>query len=92
VPELDSRELGKMLWFNEVKDFGFISTEAGERLYVDGTGFVEGERPKGRCAGSVVSFHVAEEGGERRAEQTVLEPESSPRRARRHHGAGRGRG
>jgi cold shock CspA family protein len=80
-----------MLWFNEAKDFGFISTEAGERLYVHGTGFAEGERPKGRCAGTAVSFHVAGDGGERRAEHTVLEAESSPRRARRHHGAGRAR-
>jgi cold shock CspA family protein len=76
-----------MLWFNETKDFGFISTDAGQRLYVHGTGFAEGDRPKGRCAGKVVSFHVAGEGGERRAEQAVLEQESSPRRARRHHGA-----
>jgi cold shock CspA family protein len=81
-----------MLWFNETKDFGFMSTDAGQRLYVHGTGFAEGDRPKGRCAGKVVSFHVAGEGDERRAEHAVLEPESSPRRARRHHGAGRARG
>jgi len=80
-----------MLWFNEVKDFGFITTEAGERLYVDGTGFVRGGRPQGRCAGSVVSFHVTQDGEKRRAEQAVLEPEISPRRARRHHGANRPR-
>jgi cold shock CspA family protein len=80
-----------MLWFNETKDFGFISTEAGERLYVHGTGFAKGERPKGRCAGTLVSFQVALDGEQRRAEQTVLEPESSPRRARRHHGTNRPR-
>ena len=80
-----------MLWFNETKDFGFISTEAGERLYVHGTGFAEGERPQGRCAGKAVSFDLAEDGGQRRAEQAVFELEISPRRARRHHGAGRAR-
>jgi cold shock CspA family protein len=80
-----------MLWFNEVKDFGFISTEAGERLFVHGTGFERGDRPQGRCAGTAVSFQVTQNGGERRAERTVLEPEISPRRARRHHGAHRPR-
>jgi cold shock CspA family protein len=75
-----------MLWFNEVKDFGFISTEAGERLFVHGAGFAGGDRPKGRCAGLVVSFDVAQDAGNRRAENTVLEVETSPRRARLHHG------
>jgi cold shock CspA family protein len=80
-----------MLWFNEVKDFGFISTEAGERLYVHGSGFASGVRPKGRCAGTAVSLQIAQEGENRRAEETVLEAEISPRRARRHHGASRPR-
>ena len=80
-----------MLWFNEVKDFGFISTEAGERLFVHGTGFARGDRPQGRCAGTAVSFHVAQDGGTRKAEEAVLEAEISPRRARRHHGASRPR-
>jgi cold shock CspA family protein len=75
-----------MLWFNEVKDFGFISTEGGERLYVDGTGFAGGGPPKGRCAGLVVSFQVAQHRGNRRAENALLELEISPRRARLHHG------
>ena len=75
-----------MLWFNEVKYFGFISTEAGERLYVHGTGFAGGDPPKGRCAGLAVSFHVAQHAGNRRAENTVLELETAPRRARLHHG------
>lgn len=80
-----------MLWFNEDKDFGFISTEEGERLYVHGTGFAGGDRPRGRCAGLAVSFLLAGNGDERRAEETVLVPEISPRRARRHHGANRPR-
>jgi len=88
--ETADRERGKMLWFNEVKDFGFIATDEGERLYVHGTGFAQ-EAPKGRCAGLVVSFRVEGNGDERRAEDTVLELEDSPRRARRHHGATRPR-
>jgi cold shock CspA family protein len=76
---------GTMLWFNEAKDYGYISTEEGERLYVHGTGFTAGLRPKGRCAGLAVAFRVAEDGGDRRAEESVLVQEVAPRRARRHH-------
>jgi cold shock CspA family protein len=82
---------GKMLWFNEAKDYGFISTEEGERLYVHGTGFAGGIRPKGRCAGLDVSFCVTQEGGVRKAEESFLVPEVAPRRARRHHGGSRAR-
>ena len=81
---------GSMLWFNETKDYGFISTEEGERLYVHGTGFADGARPKGRCAGLPVTFRVTQDGEDRKAEATVLVTEIAPRRARRHHG-GRGR-
>ena len=35
---------GQMLWFNEVKDHGFIRTDEGERLAVGGTGFAGEER------------------------------------------------
>lgn len=77
---------GTMLWFNETKDFGFITTEEGERLYVHGTGFAAGARPQGRCAGTVVSFHVAEVGEERKAEEVSVVPEVAPRRARMRHG------
>jgi cold shock CspA family protein len=85
------RMRGTMLWFNEEKDHGFISTEEGERLYVHGTGFADGIRPKGRCAGTEVTFRLIRDGGIRQAEESVLVAEASPRRARRHHG-GRGRG
>lgn len=30
---------GKMLWFNEEKEHGFILTDEGERLYVHRDGF-----------------------------------------------------
>jgi cold shock CspA family protein len=85
-----SKEMrGTMLWFNEVKDYGFISTEEGERLYVHGTGFADGVRPEGPCAGRPVAFLVTDDGEIRKAEESVLVPEVAPRRARRRHG-GRG--
>jgi cold shock CspA family protein len=73
---------GTMLWFNEVKDCGVILTEEGERLSVPGDGFAGGMRPKGRCAKAAVSFEVVETKGERTANEVVLVPEASQRRAR----------
>ena len=78
---------GKMLWFNEVKDLGFIRTEEGERLSVLGQGFAGGIRPQGHCAHLEVSFEVSESNGDRQARNVALVTEDSPRRARR-----RGRG
>jgi cold shock CspA family protein len=73
---------GKMLWFNEVKDLGFILTDEGERLSVLGSGFATGEKPKGRCAHTVVTFEVGEEDGERQAQNVSFVQEESSRRAR----------
>ena len=81
-----------MLWFNEVKDHGYISTEEGERLYVEGSDFAGGDRPKGRCAGLAVSFRVSANGGPRKAEEVALVDSIAPPRARRRHGGGRARG
>ncbi len=78
---------GKMLWFNEVKDLGFILTDEGERLSVLGDGFAGGKRPQGRCAQLAVNFEIDETNGDRQAENVALVDEASPRRARR-----RGRG
>jgi hypothetical protein len=78
---------GKMLWFHEDKGYGFISTEDGERLYVDREGFLGGAAPVGRCAGLPVRLDVSEQGGRRVAVQVSLVNEAVPRRARR-----RGRG
>jgi cold shock CspA family protein len=83
--------IGTMLWFNEAKDHGYISTEEGERLYVEGSGFVGGARPKGRCAGLAVSFQVSAN-GDRKAEEVALVDSIAPPRARRRHGGGRARG
>jgi hypothetical protein len=42
---------GTMVWFNEEKGHGYISTETGERLYVSEHGFRDGIAPKGRPPG-----------------------------------------
>jgi cold shock CspA family protein len=73
---------GKMLWFNEVKDLGFILTDEGERLSVLGDGFANGKRPEGRCAEKLVSFEIAEHAGGRKAEKVVFVEDDAPRRAR----------
>ena len=77
--------LGKLLWFNEDKNYGFIRTEEGERLYVHRDGFLPGEAPVGRCAGLAVSFEVYENGEERAAVAVTLVPEAQHGRARRRH-------
>ena len=73
---------GKMLWFNEKKDLGFILTDEGERLSVLGPAFVAGKRPQGRCAHAAVTFVINESGDERQAEDVVLVEDDAPRRAR----------
>ena len=80
---------GTMLWFNEAKDLGFISTEDGLRIGVDGKDFVNGVRPEGRCAGLPVVFELAGSDGEKRAEAVRLEDPEAPRRARRRRGTSR---
>jgi cold shock CspA family protein len=63
---------GKMLWFNEEKDHGYIATDEGERLYIPGVGFAGGERLKGRCAGLEVEFEVVGVDDAREASECVL--------------------
>jgi cold shock CspA family protein len=82
---------GKMLWFNEVKDLGFILTDEGERLSVLGEGFADGRRPQGRCAQLAVTFEISETSGERQAENVALVEDVSPRRARLRGRGGGGR-
>jgi hypothetical protein len=72
-----------MLWFNEAKDYGFVLTDDGERLYVERDGFVDGAAPVGRCARRPVNLSVGERDGERIAVDVSLVAEESPRRARR---------
>jgi hypothetical protein len=72
-----------MLWFDEAKDYGFILTEDGERLYVDRNGFVERAAPVGRCARVPVRLSVSERGGARIAVDVSLVSEETHGRARR---------
>ena len=76
---------GTMLWFNGVKDLGELTAENGERFAVLGSGFAEGERPEGRCAGLAVTFRLAPGSEGRRAEDVRFVPEVAPRRARMRH-------
>jgi cold shock CspA family protein len=73
---------GTMLWFNEAEDFGFITSEDGARVLVRGGSFVDGDRPKGRCAGRAVTFRLSTDERGPFAEQVVVVPEVAPRRAR----------
>jgi cold shock CspA family protein len=73
---------GKMLWYNEAKDLGFILTDEGERLSVLGEGFAGGLRPQGRCAQLAVTFEIAETNGDRQATNVAPVEEAAPRRAR----------
>jgi cold shock CspA family protein len=80
---------GTMIWFNEEKNHGYISTEEGERLYVSGTGFYGGKPPKGRCGGLEVEFEVTGANGTREASECILVEAGPQARARRRHRAGR---
>ena len=73
---------GKMIFFNEADDYGFIRTEEDERLLVRRGGYVH-EAPVGRCGGLDVEFSILEVDGEREAVEVVVVPEESQRRARR---------
>jgi hypothetical protein len=74
---------GTMLWFNEAKNYGYVLTDEGERLYVDRDGFVDGAAPVGRCARLPVELRIGERDGERFATEVSLVTEEPPRRARR---------
>ncbi|MDX6398119.1 MAG: Cold-shock DNA-binding domain [Gaiellaceae bacterium] len=75
---------GEMLWFNEAKNYGFISTDEGERLYVPGAGFLPGKPPEGRCAGLKVAFEREEAEDGNQAFAVTLVQEAVGGRARRH--------
>ena len=76
------RAHGQMLWFNEAKGFGFITTEDGERIRVDSRGFAAGTAPEGRCGGRAVSFRVVGSGDEQTATDVAFVEDANPPRAR----------
>ena len=75
---------GEMVWFNNDKDFGFITTTTGERLHVAGRAFRNGSRPVGRCGGLQVTFLAIDGDGDeqRSADDVVFVDEAPSRRAR----------
>jgi cold shock CspA family protein len=79
---------GRMIWFNESKDYGFIMTDEGERLSVLGTGFAGGKRPVGRCADLVVSFEIDDSTGTRQAEKVTFDETVAAHRPRLRSGLG----
>jgi cold shock CspA family protein len=74
---------GTMLWFNLDKDLGVITSDDGTRVGVAGSAFVDGVRPKPRCTGTAVDFHVVHEDGEDSAVDVSFVPEVARARARR---------
>jgi cold shock protein len=79
---------GDMLWFNNEKGHGFIETDAGDRLRVEGSDFRNGP-PEGRVAGMAVTFQIAGDGEAARAQDVVFPDGAAPRRARIRRSAGR---
>ena len=70
---------GTMLWFNEVKDLGALRTDDGTRIEVPGEAFSAGEKPRGRCAGLEIEFHVLTN----QISGIAFVPVVAPRRARK---------
>lgn len=73
---------GEMVWFNEAKEHGFITTEEGERLYVHQSAFAPGAVPVGRCGGRAVTFERVEDADGTRAVDVSFVDEADARRAR----------
>jgi len=73
---------GTMLWFNEDKHHGVITSEDGEKLTVRRSGFVVAA-PEGSCGGTPVEFDVVDDAEGRRAESVRIVSELAQRRARR---------
>jgi hypothetical protein len=71
---------GTMLWFNPVKQHGFIRTDEDERLRVDEEGFAAGQIFGDGCRGTRVSFD--RDGVAARAVNVAAVPLFAERRAR----------
>lgn len=72
-----------MLSFNQAKDFGFILTEEGERIYVHRSGFLPGEAPVARCPRRAVRLTATVQNGMRVAIDVSMAPEVAHGWARR---------
>jgi cold shock CspA family protein len=77
---------GKMLWFNEAKDHGFIEADTGERVYVHRSAFLDDGAPVGRCKGLPVKFTATQAAtGDLHAAGVSVIPDADQRRATRHY-------
>jgi len=88
IPTERNSMQGTMLWFNVEKGYGFITTEAYEKLPVAESGFLPGHRAEPRCKGRAVTFDLAGENGEAHAVNVAFMEAADPRRARMRHGRG----
>jgi cold shock CspA family protein len=81
---------GSMLWFNVEKGYGYIQSEADERLSVDSSGFLPGHEPPPRCKGASVTFErqAVEGEGEAHAVDVAFVVQAEGRRARLRHSRG----
>ena len=73
---------GTMLWFNPVKQHGFIRTDEGERLQVDEAGFEVGHALGDHCRGTRVEFERVGDEELARAVKVAALPLMAARRAR----------
>lgn len=74
---------GELRFFNEETQRGLIRTSE-EDYAVLGSGFVEGQIPVGRCAGTAVDFEVEDADTESLAVRVSIVEVTPARRARRH--------
>ena len=77
------RMRGELRFFNEETQRGLIRT-CEEDYAVLGSGFVEGQIPVGRCAGTAVDFEVEAVDSESLAVRVSIVDVTPGRRARRH--------
>jgi hypothetical protein len=73
---------GELLWFNETRQDGLITTSDGEKIRVQGSGFLDGQVPVGRCAGTAVTFEIEGTGEDARAVSVAVLDIPASRRAR----------
>jgi cold shock CspA family protein len=77
---------GTVLWFNKVKGYGAISSNDGERVYVDRPGLGADVDPEELCRGVEVEFEVrtGSNGPEAHGLRMVPPPVPAGRARRRH--------
>jgi len=54
---METRVQGKVLWYNEVRGYGFLSQDEGEEVFVHQSA-LKGDHPEPLAAGQEVEFCV----------------------------------